>query len=238
MGQVTEQVSKDLAKLQAQKANPDSLSRQIQDRIEKEARRREEERLRKLEEERQERQRQEDLKRNREQEERDEEERQAEQKRQQAKWQAEEKRGPRIWAYCTRQEGLLEAFNRQALQVSIGQDGYIILWDHAKGHACHGIPTYLRNKLNGRAYHLPHARLVALSPDSGDYYVQFTDGTSQWVAPDNFWEAVQDTDSPSVVAFGANRSWFVAWPDGSSRVFATCSTQTGTGQLLSSVSLA
>ena len=150
-----EQVRQDIAKLEARKAALeaqevvlDSLLQQVQKRVK--------DRARKLEEEERERQRQEELKRKRqeeeeeeEEEERCEEEGQAEKRRKQLEWQAQEQRGPRIWARCAANNHLLKNFDRTALQVALGQSGYITLWDYVKGHAWCGIPTRLYNKLNG-----------------------------------------------------------------------------------------
>ena len=217
--QAAAKLAADIAKLQARKSLLDSMARQIQDRIDQEDRRKEEERLHKLEEERREQQRQEELERKREKEKRRKEARREEQRRKQAEWQAEEDRGPKIWALCGDvQEHLLRNFDRQALHVALGNDGYIALWDRVKGHAWKDIPKALSDKLNGRGYHQSHATLAALSPDSSSYFVQFSDGTSQWRGPEGFAEALQqysDSARPAVVALGPQNSWFVQWDDGS-----------------------
>ncbi|CAE7665153.1 unnamed protein product [Symbiodinium pilosum] len=206
----------DIAKLEARKAALeaqevvlDSLSQQVQKRVK--------DRARKLEEEEREQQRQEELKRKRQEEEqRCEEERQAEKRRKQLEWQAQEQRGPRIWAQCAAKDHLLKNFDRTALQVALGQSGYITLWDYVKGHAWCGIPTRLYNKLNGRGYHQSHAKLVALSPDSDAFYVQFSDGDCDWFSysAESFRQALNDSSTPSVVALGPRRAWYVGWPDG------------------------
>ena len=211
----TEKLAKDIANLEARKGLLDSMSKQLQNRIEQEARKKEEERQRKLEEEKRERQRQEELKRKREEEQRQEESWREEQRRKHAKWQAEENRGPKIWASCNVQEDLYEDFDRSTLHVALGNGGYIMLWDWVKGHAWSGIPKDLSDKLNGRGYHQSHATLAALSPDSSNYFVQFSDGRSQWRGPEGFTEAVQQYSArPAVVAFGPHDSWFVKWDDG------------------------
>eukprot|EP00437_Effrenium_voratum_P025771 CAMPEP_0181417478 /NCGR_PEP_ID=MMETSP1110-20121109/11062_1 /TAXON_ID=174948 /ORGANISM="Symbiodinium sp., Strain CCMP421" /LENGTH=475 /DNA_ID=CAMNT_0023540431 /DNA_START=84 /DNA_END=1512 /DNA_ORIENTATION=+ len=199
----SERLAEQIAKLEVQKKLIDAQSWQIQERTEKEARRKEEERLQKLEQERAEQQRLEERKRKREEEE-----------RRQEKYLAEERRGPRIWACCTEQDHLLQYFDRAALQVALGRSGYITLWDRAKGHSWSGIPNLLYNKINSRGYHQSHATLVALSPDSDNYYVQFSDGTASWVGPDSFTNAIQNSGRLSVVAFGPSGSWFVEWPSG------------------------
>ena len=201
--QESERLAEQIAKLEAQKKLVDSQSQQIKERAEREDRKREEERLQQLEQERAEQQRLEQRKRKREEEE-----------RLQQKYQAEQQRGPRIWARCTAQDHHLQEFDREALHVALGKSGYITLWDRAKCHSWSGIPNSLYNKINSRGYHQSHATLVALSPDSDNYYVQFSDGSASWVGPDSFTSAIQNSGRLSVVAFGPRGSWFVGWPSG------------------------
>ncbi|CAE7898799.1 unnamed protein product [Symbiodinium sp. KB8] len=200
----SERLAEQIAKLEVQKKLIDAQSWQIQERAEQEARRKEEERLQKLEQERAEQQRLEERKRKFEEEE-----------RRQEKYHSEEQRGPRIWARCSKQDHLTQEFDRQALQVVLGKSGYITLWDYVKGHSWSGIPTKLYNKINSRGYNQSHATMVALSPDSDDYYyVQFSDGEYDFFGPDDFADAVGNSGPLSVVAFGPKRSWFVRWPNG------------------------
>ena len=211
---VAEEISKEIKKLQDEKRLIDSMAGQVEERIRKQAERKEQERQKKLEEER----RLEEVKRKRGEEERQEEERREERRRQQVEREAEESRGPRIWARCCGQDHLLKVFDRKVLQVALGNQGYIVLWDWVKGHKWSGVPRELSNKLNGRGYHQARANLVALGPDSEDhYFVQFADGTSQWRGPDNFSEVVQAYGGLRLVAFGPQNSWYAKWSDGSSQ---------------------
>ncbi|CAE7800063.1 unnamed protein product [Symbiodinium sp. CCMP2456] len=201
----SEKLLQEIMELEARRALIDAQLQQIQEREDREARLKEEARVLKLEEERRERERQEEIKK-----------RKQEKERAKKKHQAEDTRGPRVWAaLSSNQKHLSETFDREALHVALGNDSYITLWDFAKGHAWCNIPKSLENKLNGRGYHQSHATMVALSPDSEAYYVKFSDGTAQWSGPGSFMEAVADYGILSVVAFGESGSWFAAWPDGS-----------------------
>lgn len=186
-----------LKKLQARKKVIDAQFREIEKRAGRDkARLKEEARVKKLEEERRERERQEE-------------------ERLKKKLRVEEGRGPKIRARCPEKDHLYDNFDREALQVALGNGGYIAIWDHAKGHAWSNIPKSLENKLNGRGYHQPHATMVALSPDSDDYYVQFSDKSAKYCGPESFEELVATSKPPSVVAFGEGGAWFVGWPSGS-----------------------
>ena len=188
-------LAQEIEKLQARKKVIDAQSRELKKRADREARLKEEARERKLEEERRERERREEehLKK---------------------KLLAEERRGPKIRARCPEKDHLYDNFDRKALQVALGNGGYIAIWDHAKGHAWSNIPKSLENKLNGRGYHQPHATMVALSPDSDGYYVQFSDESAKYCGPESFEELVATSKPPSVVALGERGSWFVGWPNG------------------------
>ena len=201
----SEKLLQEIRELQARHALIDAQSQQIQERENREARLKEEARLRKLEEERCKRARREEIRK-----------RKQEKEDAKNKHQAEERRGPRVWAALSaNQKHLFEVFDREALQVALGNDSYITLWDFAKGHAWCNIPKSLENKLNGRGYHQSHATVVVLSPDSDAYYVKFSDGAAQWSGPGSFMEALADDGRLSVVAFGERGSWFAGWPDGS-----------------------
>ena len=197
LDEAAEKLEAKMAKLQAQRSLIKLLSEPIKERQRLEA------------------QRQEDLKRKREEEQQIEEERQKRLKSEEADERQAELCGPRIWARCCWRDHVLQNFDRHALQVALGSNSYIILWDRAKGHRWKGIPRELANKLRGRAKELPHATLVALSPDSDCYYVQFSDGKSHYRSPPGLVTALQDdSEPPSVVALGPESSWFVAWPNG------------------------
>lgn len=140
-----------------------------------------------------------------------EEQRKAEKRRK-----TEDLRGPRIWTCCHAQDHLIQEFDRAALHVALGPESYITLWDYAKGHSWSGIPTALRNKLNGRTKSLASADLIALGACSGHYYVRFGDGASQWEGPDDFTDAIQSKGGClSIVVLGPCDSWFLQWTDGS-----------------------
>ena len=206
LNRASDKLSQEIEKLQAKKSLIDAQSRQIQERACRETRLKEEARVRKLEEERREHERQEQLQR-----------RKQEEERLKKKYQAEKARGPRIVAKCPDQRDLIENFDREVLQVALGNGGYIALWDRAWGQTWNNIPTSLENQLTGLGCHQAHPTLVALSPDSDIYFVQFSNGSRRWsaAAPDSFTEAVADYGRLSVVAFGERGSWFVQWPDGS-----------------------
>lgn len=185
-----------LERLRARKKVIDAQTREISKRADREeARLKKEARVQKLEEERRERERQEE-------------------ERLKKKLRAEERRGPKIRARCPEKDHLYDNFDRKALQVALGNGGYIAIWDRAKRHAWSNIPKSLVNKLNGRGYHQAHATMVALSPDSDDYYVQFSDESAKFSGPESFEELVTTSKPPSVVAFGEGGCWFVGWPSG------------------------
>ena len=83
------------------------------------------------------------------------------------------------------------------------------------GWSCNGTPTLLHNKLHCRQSYLPAPTYVSLSADNR-YYVEFSDGKGEWVAPDSFSDTIH-TESRYVrtVAFGEDwDTWFVVFNDG------------------------
>lgn len=100
--------------------------------------------------------------------------------------------------------------------LALSESGYFVL-EHDGGVWWSGVPHYLHNKLWGRQASLPSPDYVAL--DGGDahtYYIQFTDGRSEWAGvPAELERVLLDRNMPvEQLAFAADGGWYVLFEDG------------------------
>ena len=106
-------------------------------------------------------------------------------------------------------------FNSTTTCVALG-DLTIMMFYETAGWSWNGAPTkLLHNKLQGRQSHLPAPAYVSLSADDR-YYVEFSDGKSEWVAPDSFGDKIHaESRGVRTVAFGEDwDTWFIVFNDG------------------------
>ena len=112
-------------------------------------------------------------------------------------------------------EGTEIDFSSTTTCVALG-DNNIMMFHESGGWSWNGTPTkLLHNKLQGRQSHLPAPTYVSLSADDR-YYIEFSDGKSEWVAPDSFGDKIH-AESRDVlsVAFGEDwDTWFVVFNNG------------------------
>eukprot|EP00755_Sulcionema_specki_P013875 Sspe_Gene.55166::Locus_30373_Transcript_1_1_Confidence_1.000_Length_1480::g.55166::m.55166 len=179
----------------------------------------EEERRRKEEEEREKREKEEEERRKREEE---------EAKRQ------EEERKTRRGRHCTFLLGSSHEVNKhftpEVRCVATNGEGTIFIYDSGRWRYMGYIPPGLYKLLKGRSGNLPQPTYVALG-SSDRYYIQFADGSAQWVGPDSMTEDV-DTEDVATVAFGAEYdSYFVVYRTGG---YAWCGIPDGLAHLLQS----
>ena len=98
-------------------------------------------------------------------------------------------------------------------------DATIFLYDHGgwTWTPRSGLPKSLHNKLKGRNRHtMPSPIYVSLGSEDR-YYIEFADGKSQWIGPDDLSDALNEEATRSVasVAFGEDmNSYFIVFKDG------------------------
>jgi len=102
--------------------------------------------------------------------------------------------------------------------ISVGCNGFVILYTDGETAWSSGLPKHLHNKLNGRQRWLPRPEIIALGLRSRDsYYVQFADGKAEWCdLPDDLETAIQENDEPvDLIAIGDDDDYYVRFKDGS-----------------------
>lgn len=74
-----------------------------------------------------------------------------------------------------------------------------------------GLPDGLFNRLNGRHAELPDINHLALDASTrSNYFVQFTDRTSQWCAPDSLTQALHEEADLAIelLCFAPRNGWY------------------------------
>jgi hypothetical protein len=100
------------------------------------------------------------------------------------------------------------------IDLAITDNGMIAITAKASSDSWINIPDGLYNKLWGRQASLPRPKHVALGPDD-QYFVLFSDGSWEGIAPDDFFEAVRGSGNKVTrVTLGPWGQWVVLYKDG------------------------
>eukprot|EP00933_Yihiella_yeosuensis_P005859 TRINITY_DN110459_c0_g1_i1.p1 TRINITY_DN110459_c0_g1~~TRINITY_DN110459_c0_g1_i1.p1 ORF type:complete len:417 (-),score=56.68 TRINITY_DN110459_c0_g1_i1:67-1317(-) len=108
-----------------------------------------------------------------------------------------------------------KGFNKYCTCVAVGGIATLLISEGGGYSYTSGLPTYLHNKLHTRPRNAPAPIYVALGSHDR-YYVEFSNGKSEWVGPDAFSECMNDTKrGVKSIAFGEDyETFFVVFQDG------------------------
>jgi len=126
----------------------------------------------------------------------------------------------RLWVrgYTEEQQDALLGMDPERLRcVALGYGGYMCVedYDGEPSVSWDTVPRTLHNKLWGRQRELPGVDYVALSADSDNYFLRFTDGEALWQGPDSLTYALHERGcNVRLVVFAPDDGWFVQWADG------------------------
>lgn len=110
--------------------------------------------------------------------------------------------------------GLLQGDTARVRDVAFADGAYVMLYNDSNWAFLGGIPKGLLNKLWGRQQNLPPLVNISFGP-SGQYYIEFADGRSQWHGPDDLGDALHEERHGIVrVAFGPWGEWLILVKNG------------------------